>query len=171
MTRRAMSREPFTRQRTYGDFARRAASVDPIRSRASPREDVLLSYNLGSPAITAPGEKPPSSAGLSADSLTASDEATDFETETDELYFESRKGWNGPAVEGAESKGFYAAVVRDYKAIARDVEAEMVPAGDVMSVGASIVNLVVSKKEKEGAKVNKVYGGPDLVPSQEELWG
>jgi len=174
MRRRAISREPVSRRRISGDFTRRAASVDPVRSRASPRDDFVF-YNHDSPPLIAPKDTISGSDSSSADGLTASDEGTDIETETDEMYFESRKGWNGPAVEGAESKGFYADVVSDYKAIARDVEAETAQAEEVLGMGAGIkvINLVVNKrvKERQIPKANKIYGGPDLVPSQDELWG
>lgn len=98
-------------------------------------------------------------------------------------------------MKGAESKGFYGDVAQDYRAIARDVEADKPLVGydrPPLSAGISIVSMVVNKKdrakdrhrtmdaqrekeksaEKEREKVPAVfYGGPDLVPSHEELWG
>ncbi|EXJ81262.1 hypothetical protein A1O3_07552 [Capronia epimyces CBS 606.96] len=114
---------------------------------------------------------------LDTDGSTSPDESTDIETEaaaeaeTDETYFESRKGWNGPAgMKGAESKGFYGDVVQDYKAIARDVEAALVGGSDLPpSTDINVVSTTVNKKDKENVPV--IYGGPELVPSDDELWG
>ncbi|KIX07557.1 uncharacterized protein Z518_02210 [Rhinocladiella mackenziei CBS 650.93] len=168
MTRRAISRDPVTRRRISVDLTRRAASVDPIRRRASPRDDIIP--RRGTPRAIPRGNMD-SSDSSSADDLTSADETTDIETETDEMYFESRKGWNGAAVAGANSKGFYGDVVQDYKAIARDVEADIVQGAQAAEVPMATSNTtgLVNKKDKD--KESKVYSGPDLVPSNEELWG
>ncbi|KAL2416403.1 hypothetical protein ABEF95_005049 [Exophiala dermatitidis] len=124
------------------------------------------------------------------------DSEVEVHTGADEGYFQSRKGWHGAAgMKGAQSKGFYGDVAQDYRAIARGVEADKPLQGydrPPLSAGISIVSMVVNKKdrakdrhrtldpqrekekvtEKEREKVPTVfYGGPDLVPSHEELWG
>ncbi|KIW94476.1 uncharacterized protein Z519_04452 [Cladophialophora bantiana CBS 173.52] len=184
--RRAISREPYTRRRISDDYSQRAMSVDPFQRRpkdgvhsrhASPRDDIFARHasprddiisRRGTPVV-ASADRESAADSTSASELTA-DEATDIETETDEMYFESRKGWNGPAVVGASSKGFYGDVVQDYKLIARDVEAE-IAASEAQVSGINIVNLIKKDKEKEKDKAVKVYEGPDLVPPQDELWG
>jgi hypothetical protein len=125
----------------------------------------LLGQGAGSESV--------SDSSTSADAPASDeDEATEIETETDDnTYSESRKGWNGPAIAGHESRGFYAGVVQDYKAIAKDVEADIAQAGEPPGVGASLMNLVVNKRERETERVGEMYGGPDLVPSHEEMWG
>ncbi len=170
--RRAISREPVTRHRISGDFARRAVSVDPIRRRASPRDELIPRH--GTPLAALVKRKEESSDSSSADELTA-DDTTDIETETDESYFESRKGWNGPAVKGinVNGKGFYKDVINDYKLIARDVEAEQAPApsGGPKAM-IEIVNLAKKdRKEVDVVREASKYAGPSLVPDQEDLWG
>ncbi|KAI1622511.1 hypothetical protein EDD37DRAFT_635225 [Exophiala viscosa] len=171
-TRRAISREPFSRRPDSVDLSHRAASVDPIHRRASPREDYDSTWRFKAP-VTSPGAN---SSNADISSSSSAEEGTDIETETDEIYFESRKGWNGPAVVDGEGKGFYAAVIQDYRAIARDVEAEIAMAGEPAGVKEVIVNLVTNKKDKEKEKpidlrMGTGYVGPALVPSNEELWG
>ncbi|KIV77585.1 hypothetical protein PV11_09374 [Exophiala sideris] len=171
--RRAISREPFSHRPDSVDLSKRAASVDPTHRRASPREDYGLTCRCKASEVSSAGGNS-SNADLS--SSTSAEEATDIETETDEIYFESRKGWNGPAVVDGESKGFYAAVIQDYRAIARDVEAEIAMAGEAAGVKEVLVNLVTNKKDKEKEKqtdlrIGMDYVGPALVPSNEELWG
>lgn len=169
--RRAISREPTTtRQRISGDFTRRAVSVDPIRRRASPRDEVIPRH--GTPlAALAKRKENTSSDSSSADELTA-DDTTDIETETDESYFASRKGWNGPAVKGNDGKGFYKDVINDYKLIARDVEAEQVQVPSAPKATIEIANLIKKdKKEVEVGREVKKYAGPSLVPAAEDLWG
>jgi hypothetical protein len=144
-------------------------SVDPIRRHASPREDIIR-FRGSPPLGLKPGEGDLSD-WSTADDLT-SDETTDIETETDEKYFESRKGWNGPAVTGGTNQGFYSGVINDYKLIARDVEAEQVQAPAPKQPAIELVKLIKKDKvETETSKEFKKYGGPDLVPNQEELWG
>ncbi|KIW71884.1 hypothetical protein PV04_00112 [Phialophora macrospora] len=168
-SRRAISREPVTRSRFSGDFSRRAVSVDPIRRHASPREDII--HIRGSPPLALKRKEGDLSDWSAADDLT-SDETTDIETETDEMYFESRKGWNGAAVTGGRSQGFYDGVINDYKLIARDVEAEQVQGAGPKPAAIELVKLIKKDKvEVEIGKDGKKYGGPDLVPNQEELWG
>ncbi|KIX97882.1 uncharacterized protein Z520_06660 [Fonsecaea multimorphosa CBS 102226] len=197
-SRRALSREPYTRRRISAEFSQRAVSVDPIVRRTSPRADFVVPSRHASPrnddgSIFTRHASPredmiPSRRGTpvvgladrdrdrdsTPDSsifqdLLTPDEATDIETETEEMYFESRKGWNGAAVApGISSRGFYGDVVQDYKLIARDVEAEM---------AGSEVNLIKKDNQKESYKPKgelvreDVYQGPVLVPPQEELWG
>ncbi|EXJ65480.1 hypothetical protein A1O7_01821 [Cladophialophora yegresii CBS 114405] len=170
-SRRAISREPATtRHRFSGDFTRRAMSVEPVHRRASPREETTPLR--GSPPLDLKrkgGDLPDPS--LPADDLTL-DETTDIETETDEMYFESRKGWNGPAVTGATSQGFYNGVISDYKLIARDVEAEQTQASGPKQPAIELVKLIKRDKvDMEVGREVKKYGGPDMVPNQEELWG
>ncbi|ETI26914.1 hypothetical protein G647_10013 [Cladophialophora carrionii CBS 160.54] len=168
-SRRAISREPVTRHRFSGDFTRRAMSVDPIHRRASPREDMIPLR--ASPPLNMKRNEGDLSDSLPADDLT-SDETTDIETETDEMYFESRKGWNGPAVTGATSRGFYNGVISDYKLIARDVEAEQTQGSGPKQPAIELVKLIKRDKfDMEVGKEVKKYGGPDMVPNQEELWG
>ncbi|KAJ9606172.1 hypothetical protein H2200_009133 [Cladophialophora chaetospira] len=167
-SRRAISREPVTRRRMSGEFARRAVSVDPIRRRASPRDDIIPRH--ATPLELLKNRNAETSDSSSADELTA-DDTTDIETETDEMYFESRKGWNGPAMKGADSKGFYGDVINDYKLIARDVEVTQ-----TQTIAAKprieLVNYIKKdKQESEKFREIKKYGGPDLVPDQEDLWG
>ncbi|KAH0842534.1 hypothetical protein AYO21_06663 [Fonsecaea monophora] len=162
-------------------FTRHASPRDDIFTRqASPRDDIVP--RRGTPVVVAAMERDrDSAAGSSSPDELTPDEATDIETETDEMYFESRKGWNGAAVAGSASRGFYGDVVQDYKLIARDVEAD-IAASEGQSSGINIVNLIKKEKEKEKEKEvpkpkgevvsqGKVYKGPDLVLSQEELWG
>ncbi|KAK6376589.1 uncharacterized protein PV06_05875 [Exophiala oligosperma] len=189
--RRAASREPFSRRRISGEFSRRAASQEPVRRRASPREDFTFPWAAREKAAAAkssPGSNNDPSPTDSTytttdvDDGTSADETTDIETETDEVYFESRKGWNGRAGAAPAGQGFYAGVLQDYKAIGRDVEAEQAQS-EPNGVKESIVNLVTTTVKKSENKYHQVstppeqqrpnnkYGGPDLVPSQEELWG
>ena len=181
--RRAISRDPVKRtRRISAEFPRRAISVDPIVRRASPREDIITISRHGTPV---PASRPfLTNAAESSDELdlTSADETTDIETETDEMYFESRKGWNGPATDGGvKSKGFYGDITQDYKAINNVIEADnaisiSAPTLSIdqlpPNVGGAIVNYVTKAMdvEPEGRKRSK-YAGPDLVPSHEELWG
>ncbi|KIW12365.1 hypothetical protein PV08_09642 [Exophiala spinifera] len=172
-TRRAVSREPFSRRRISVEFSRRAASQEPVRRRASPREDFTFPWVRENAATT---KKSPATASSPTESTSttdddsAADETTDIETESEEVYFESRKGWNGHAGAAPAGQGFYAGVLQDYKAIGRDVEAEQAQS-EPHGVKASIVNLVTVKKDIKNLEHRPKYGGPDLVPSQEELWG
>ena len=175
--RRAISREPTARRRMSIEATRRAASVDPVRRRASPREDLVPGGGGGNPLLRARRRRSDSSDPSSADELT-SDETTDIETETEneELYFESRKGWNGPAVAGVDSKGFYGDVINDYKFIARDVVADQTstPAAKPPSTSLAVEVVTLLKKETtatESYREPRRYGGPALVPDHEELWG
>ncbi|KAL6250763.1 hypothetical protein RBB50_003066 [Rhinocladiella similis] len=173
-TRRAVSREPFNRRRISGEFSRRAASQEPVRRRASPREDFTFPWvrekaAKQSPATAAAANSSPTESTYT-DDATSADETTDIETESDEVYFASRKGWNGHAGAAPAGQGFYAGVLQDYKAIGRDVEAEQAQS-EPNGVKESIVNLVTIKKETKYLEQRPKYGGPDLVPSQEELWG
>ncbi|KAK7903652.1 hypothetical protein LTR67_001672 [Exophiala xenobiotica] len=171
--RRAVSREPFTRRRISGDFSRRAASQEPLRRRASPRETFDFPWIGDKTAGKSPTDNTSTIDASSTDDNTSADESTDIDTETDEMYAESRKGWNGHAGAGDAGQGFYAGVIQDYKLIGRDVEAEQTQTFEPSGVKESLVSLVTIKKEKE--KYPEVrqgkYVGPDLVPSQEELWG
>jgi hypothetical protein len=170
LVRRAASRDPVSRRRMSMEVAKRAASIDPIHWRGSPLHTTVTRHT---PPLSELRPKLPELDSSSGDDAT-SDETTDIETETDEMYFESRKGWNGAATVGASSNGFYAGVMDDYKLIARDVEADQI---QVQGSGArpplvEIVNLI--KKEKPDVEVDvepRKYGGPDLVPCHEELWG
>ncbi|KAL2399586.1 hypothetical protein ABEF95_014896 [Exophiala dermatitidis] len=201
---------------------RRAVSVDPVRRpTVGPRDDIVIHWASTRPlaARNSSASSPNSSSGSSSfidDAVDVNvdhhhtpigpadndDISTDIDSEAevhvgaDESYFQSRKGWHGAAgMKGAESKGFYGDVAQDYRAIARDVEADKPLVGydrPPLSAGISIVSMVVNKKdrakdrhrtmdaqrekeksaEKEREKVPAVfYGGPDLVPSHEELWG
>ncbi|KIW26408.1 uncharacterized protein PV07_09505 [Cladophialophora immunda] len=199
-SRRAISREPYSRRRISGDYSQRAVSVDPIMRRTSPRTDGVSRHasplddifalrqaipredfvpRRGTPIVGTLAERDSPGVGSTppAEPEPAPDEATDIETETDEMYFESRKGWNGPAVAGTSSRGFYGDVVQDYKLIARDVEAELA-ASEAQASAMNIVALIKKEKEREAhkpkveaTKEERVYEGPDLVPPQEELWG
>ncbi|KIW61662.1 hypothetical protein PV05_01760 [Exophiala xenobiotica] len=171
--RRAVSREPFTRRRISGDFTRRAASLEPERRRASPRENFDFPWNGDKPAGKSPTDNTSTTDASTTDDITSADETTDIDTETDDMYFESRKGWNGHAGVGDEGQGFYAGVIQDYKLIARDVEAEQTQTSEPSGVKESLASLVTIKKEKEKYPEQRQgkYAGPDLVPSQEELWG
>lgn len=181
-SRRAISREPATRRRISGEFTRRAMSVDPVRRKASPREEVIpIIPRRGTPLLAL--HKKNDSDNSSADELTSDADAenTDIETETDEMYFESRRGWNGPAVAvGVASKGFYDDVINDYKLIAKDVEAEQTqgssgttPKPAIVATFSATEGDVVNLKKMELAAVemSRKYRGPTLVPSHEELWG
>ncbi|OAP55069.1 hypothetical protein AYL99_10769 [Fonsecaea erecta] len=207
LSQRAVSVDPIVRHTSpRTDVISRHASPrdDDIFARhASPREDITsrrATPVIGSAADkgrdkdrdrdrdwdrdrTDPDSATESMSPAAEDPLTP-DEATDIETETDEMYFESRKGWNGAAVTGSASRGFYGDVVQDYKLIARDVEAEMAaaasePQASSGSAAMNIVHLIKKEKEREYHKLKsepakgeqKMYQGPDLVPPQEELWG
>ncbi|EXJ95873.1 hypothetical protein A1O1_00998 [Capronia coronata CBS 617.96] len=188
---------PATPHRTSDDTGRRAVSVDPVRRTVGPRDDIIIHWaslpTQSSPATSQSSDssftsvKNPPSPENGADSESDAESEAQMKGGMDDVYFESRKGWNGPAgMKGVDSKGFYGDVVQDYKAIARDVEAELAQAYEPPpSATFNIVNLVVNKmdkdrdrdKEKEGEndketeRVSPSYGGPELVPSHEELWG
>lgn len=145
---------------------------------------------------------------LSGGSPTSGDEtgidtdATDIETETEtDAYYESRKEWNGRAANGADGKGYYGDVASEYKAIAKDVEADQAVASAStrvekqvggINIGGLKLNITKVKSEKAADRdrererekdrdrddnnngkrgVIRQYVGPDLVPSEEEVWG
>ena len=165
-SRRAVSREAYTHHRiSGGDFTRRAMSVDPIRRHASPRDETI--HRHATPLGDFKFRE--SETESSSDDLTG-DDTTDIDTETDEMYYKSRRGWNGPAAANG-GKGFYHAVIDDYKLIGHSVEAEqtqLTPGKTpVLGFGA------FEKREKKDVEVvhSTRYGGPELVPCHEDLWG
>lgn len=160
--------------------------MEPIRRRVVPRDNIVTQW--ATPATrTSPATTWASGSSFGTDGHDSADDSTDIdsdseleaETELAEIYFESRKGWNGAAgMKGVDSKGFYGDVIQDYKTIARDVEAKPVHGPDPpLSARINIVNMVANKKdrdkakEKENGRIPIIYGGPELVPSHEELWG
>ena len=113
-------------------------------------------------------------------------EATDIDTETDDAYYTSRKGWNGRATTGATGKGLYGDIEIDYKAIAKDVEADQAIPRDMggINIGGIKVNITKvrtdkvdktkekeKEKEKERKEASKRCVTTDLVPTMEDLWG
>lgn len=201
VSRRAFSRGPGDKRRTSGDFTRRAMSVDPIRRHATPREDYTPIARRGTPLafqngrfvpVENPGsdssadEHEPEGSPTSGDETGMDTDATDIETETDDAYYESRKEWNGRAANGADGKGYYGDVASEYKAIAKDVEADQAaaPAKVEKQVGGinfaglklNITKVTTNDKKAEREKDDKrgnlrQYVGPDLVPNEEEVWG
>jgi hypothetical protein len=201
LNRRAVSRGPTEKRRISGDFTRRAMSVDPIRRQATPQDDYIPISRRGTPLAFqngrfVPMENPGSDSSADehelGESPTSGDEtgldtdATDIETETDEAYYESRKEWNGRAANGADGKGYYGDVANEYKAIAKDVEADQATISGRLekqvggiNIGGLKLNITKVKteksdkdKDKDGKKNHtKHYGGPDLVPSSDEVWG
>lgn len=214
LSRRAFSRGPGDKRRVSGDFTRRAMSVDPIRRHATPQEDYTPISRRGTPLAFQNGRfipmEPPASdssadehdLGGGGGSPTSGDEtgidtdATDIETETEtDAYYESRKEWNGRAANGADGKGYYGDVASEYKAIAKDVEADQAVASTTrvekqvggINIGGIKLNITKVKTEKavdrdrekdkdkddsNGKRgVTRQYLGPDLVPSEEEVWG
>ncbi|KEF63066.1 uncharacterized protein A1O9_01042 [Exophiala aquamarina CBS 119918] len=204
-SRRAASRGAGDKRRLSGDFSRRAVSVDPIRRHATPQEDFTPISRRGTPLAFQNGrfvplenpasdssadEHDPDRSPTSGDDTGIDTDATDIETETDDAYYESRKEWNGRAANGADGKGYYGDVANEYKAIAKDVEADQaaVTAGgkiekqvggiNIGGLKLNITKVTMDKSDKERDKewkknntVKKHYAGPDLVPSEEEVWG
>jgi len=187
-----------------GDFSRRAASVDPVRRHATPQEDFTPISRRGTPLAFQNGrfvpmetptsdssadEHDPEQSPTSGDDTGIDTDATDIETETDDAYFESRKEWNGRAANGADGKGYYGDVAHEYKAIAKDVEADQAAAAgsgkiekqvggiNIGGLKLNITKVTTDKSDKERDKETKKqnaaknYAGPDLVPSEEEVWG
>lgn len=201
LSRRAFSRGPGDKRRMSGDFTRRAMSVDPIRRQATPQEDFTPISRRGTPLAFQNGrfvpmespasdssadEHEPGESPTSGDETGIDTDATDIETETDDAYYESRKEWNGRAANGADGKGYYGDVANEYKAIAKDVEADQAMASGKIekqvggiNIGGLKLNITKVKtekpdreKDKDGKKNHtKHYVGPDLVPSTEEVWG
>lgn len=113
-------------------------------------------------------------------------EATDIDTETDGAYHTSRKEWNGRATTGAAGKGLYGDIEVDYKAIAKDVEADQAIPRDMggINIGGIKVNITKvrsdkfdktkdrdKESEKEKKDGSKRCVTTDLVPTMEDLWG
>lgn len=205
LSRRTVSRGPPDKRRLSGDFTRRANSVDPIRRHATPQEDFTPISRRGTPLAFqngrfVPMENPASDSSAdehdldqsptSGDDTGIDTDATDIETENDDAYYESRKEWNGRAANGADGKGYYGDVAHEYKAIAKDVEADqaaVAAAGgkiekqvggiNIGGLKLNITKVTADKSDKERDKewkknnAAKHYAGPDLVPSEEEVWG
>ncbi|KAK5045412.1 hypothetical protein LTR84_009276 [Exophiala bonariae] len=205
LSRRAFSRGPGDKRRMSGDFTRRAMSVEPILRHATPQEDYTPISRRGTPLAFQNGrfvpmenpvsdssadEHEPSGSPTSGDETGIDTDATDIETENDDAYYESRKEWNGRAANGADGKGYYGDVASEYKAIAKDVEADQATApakvekqvGGI-NIGGIKLNITKVKTEKadrdrkserdrDDKRGNlKQYVGPDLVPNEEEVWG